>query len=314
MLRQPTPLRCCLGCCPTRPDVVRSGGDVVRSGGGVPRPQRPTDRGGGSDGDHRADRPGGAVPDLRGAVVDGQGPAVETDQGSAGVRSDRRAVVAQTPAGVRRGLCPRRSFTQTAEAVRPRGRVTERLRDKVASAIATSNRSVTDVAGRVRRVVADRAPGVGGGGGPVAARTRTDRGAGDRRDPVPVGPLDPRRHHLETVGSVADQLRRLHPRPSRRAARPRARPHRRLRRATGSAAQSDAFRREIEIVVIDPSAPYASGIRAALPGVEDRGRQVASRRAGQRRWSPRSGNASPATCSAAAAPSATRSGSTAACC
>ena len=32
--------------------------------------------------------------------------------------------------------------------------------------------------------------------------------------------------------------------------------------------QSDAFRREIEIVVIDPSAPYASGIRAALPGVK----------------------------------------------
>ncbi len=33
-------------------------------------------------------------------------------------------------------------------------------------------------------------------------------------------------------------------------------------------AQSDAFRREITIVVIDPSAPYASGIRAALPGVK----------------------------------------------
>ena len=32
--------------------------------------------------------------------------------------------------------------------------------------------------------------------------------------------------------------------------------------------QSDAFRRQIEIVVIDPSAPYASGIRAALPGVK----------------------------------------------
>jgi transposase len=29
--------------------------------------------------------------------------------------------------------------------------------------------------------------------------------------------------------------------------------------------QSDAFRKRIEIVVIDPSAPYASGIRAALP-------------------------------------------------
>jgi transposase len=32
--------------------------------------------------------------------------------------------------------------------------------------------------------------------------------------------------------------------------------------------QSDAFRRQIEIVVIDPSAPHASGIRAALPGVK----------------------------------------------
>ena len=39
------------------------------------------------------------------------------------------------------------------------------------------------------------------------------------------------------------------------------------------AEQSDTFRRRIEIVVIDPSAPYASGIRAALPGVPDRGRQ-----------------------------------------
>ncbi len=29
--------------------------------------------------------------------------------------------------------------------------------------------------------------------------------------------------------------------------------------------QADAFRKQIEIVVIDPSAPYASGIRAALP-------------------------------------------------
>jgi transposase len=29
--------------------------------------------------------------------------------------------------------------------------------------------------------------------------------------------------------------------------------------------QSEAFRKRIEIVVIDPSAPYASGIRAILP-------------------------------------------------
>jgi transposase len=46
----------------------------------------------------------------------------------------------------RERLCLRRSFTQTAAAVRPRGRVTERLRDKIATAIAGSNRSVADVA------------------------------------------------------------------------------------------------------------------------------------------------------------------------
>ena len=46
----------------------------------------------------------------------------------------------------RESLCPRRSFTQTCEAVRPRARITERLRDKLASAIAGSNRPVSDVA------------------------------------------------------------------------------------------------------------------------------------------------------------------------
>ena len=49
--------------------------------------------------------------------------------------------------------------------------------------------------------------------------------------------------------------------------------------------QSDAFRRRIEIVVIDPSAPYASGVRA-LPGVKiaiDKWHLVALRT----RWSPR---------------------------
>jgi transposase len=34
------------------------------------------------------------------------------------------------------------------------------------------------------------------------------------------------------------------------------------------AEQTEAFRNAIELVVIDPSAPYASGIRAALPGVQ----------------------------------------------
>ena len=46
----------------------------------------------------------------------------------------------------RESLCPRRSFTQTCAAIKPRARTTERLRDKLALAIAGSNRPVSDVA------------------------------------------------------------------------------------------------------------------------------------------------------------------------
>ncbi len=43
-------------------------------------------------------------------------------------------------------LCPRRSFTQASWAIRPRARLTERLRDKLARAIAAGNRAVSEVA------------------------------------------------------------------------------------------------------------------------------------------------------------------------
>ena len=69
---------------------------------------------------------------------------------------------------------------------------------------------------------------------------------------------------------------------------------------TGWPSRSDAFRTQIEIVVIDPSAPYASGIRAALPDARSRSTSGIWSRS-PTTWSPRSGNASPATCSAAAA-------------
>ena len=97
-----------------------------------------------------------------------------------GVRAAGGAVVAQTPLGAGRSLCPRRSFTQTCEAVRPRGRVTERLRDQLASAIAGSNRAGRRCGRRVRGVVADRAQGAGRGGGPLAAGAGADEPAGDR--------------------------------------------------------------------------------------------------------------------------------------
>ena len=44
------------------------------------------------------------------------------------------------------GLCPHKTFTQVSAAVRPRARVTERLRRRVATAIASGNRAVSEVA------------------------------------------------------------------------------------------------------------------------------------------------------------------------
>jgi transposase len=43
-------------------------------------------------------------------------------------------------------MCPRKTFTQASTAVRPRGRVTERLRQRVATAIGAGNRAVSEVA------------------------------------------------------------------------------------------------------------------------------------------------------------------------
>ena len=48
------------------------------------------------------------------------------------------------------GLCPQKTFTQVSAAVRPRARVTERLRERVAQAIASGNRAVSEVAGEYR--------------------------------------------------------------------------------------------------------------------------------------------------------------------
>jgi transposase len=96
-------------------------------------------------------------------------------------------------------LCPRRTFTQASTAVRTRGRVTERLRVRVATAIASSNRAVSDVAGEY------------GVSWPTAHKALVAAAAKWLPDPVPVGPRDLGRDHLEAVGSVADLVRRLLP-------------------------------------------------------------------------------------------------------
>jgi transposase len=139
MLRQPTP-RCCLGCCLIRPRCClvwrrSSGSSASRrtASSAVKVVVEQIAREGpcpvcGVLSSAIKDRPLRRLRDLPAC-----GQAVELWW------RKRRLLCAEV-------LCPRRSFTQTTEAVRPRGRVTERLRDKLATAIATSNRSVTDVA------------------------------------------------------------------------------------------------------------------------------------------------------------------------
>jgi transposase len=132
--------------------------------------------------------------------------------------------------------------------------------------VAGSNRSVADVAAEhgVSWPTAHRAL--------VASAARwlpepkPTAHAGSRQDPLRVGPLDSRQDHLATPRPVDDQLPELHTRRSMRTARAGTPAHLRLcKRRLGE--QSEAFRR-IEMVVIDPSAPYASGSAPPSRGVK----------------------------------------------
>jgi transposase len=161
-------------------------------------------------------------------------------------------------------LCRRKSFTQTAAAVRPRGRVTERLREQLARAIASSNRAVSEVAREYRvswrtahtalvaaaaRWLPETAPS--NQMGIAETRFRSVRWFLDgitwrRSDPWLTSFVDCSTDGPKTLLGLA---------PGRTGG------------CVGEwlAEQSAAFRSKIKIVVIDPSAPYASGIRAALP-------------------------------------------------
>jgi transposase len=164
-------------------------------------------------------------------------------------------------------LCPRRSFTQTSDAIRPRARVTERLRDQVAHAIAGSNRAVAEVA---------REYGVSW---PTAHKALVAAAARWLPEPEPTSRLGIDETRFRSVRWVLDGItwKRSDPWLTSFVDCSRNGPGSLLGLApgrTGSCVrdwlgeQSDAFRAAIEIVVIDPSAPYASGIRAALPGVK----------------------------------------------
>ena len=167
----------------------------------------------------------------------------------------------------RQDRCPLRSFTQSSAAVRPRGRMTERLRDKVALAIATSNRSVSDVATEY------------GVSWPTVHRALVAAAARWLPEPEPTAVLGIDETRFRSVRWILQGVtwKRSDPWLTSFVDCTPGRPGLLLGLAPGRTGacvrdwlgeQSDAFRREIEIVVIDPSAPYASGIRAALPGVK----------------------------------------------
>jgi transposase len=169
----------------------------------------------------------------------------------------RRLICAET-------LCPQQTFTQAAAAVRPRGRVTERLREKVATAIASSNRAVADVA---------REYGVSW---PTAHQALVSQAARWLPVPEPTTRLGIDETRFRSVRWILDGItwRRSDPWLTSFVDCSRDGPGSLLGLAPGRtgacvkdwlAEQNEAFRRKIEIVVIDPSAPYASGIRAALP-------------------------------------------------
>jgi transposase len=161
-------------------------------------------------------------------------------------------------------LCPRRSFTQTCTAVRPRGRVTERLRDRVATAIAGSNRAVSDVAAEY------------GLSWPTAHKALISAAARWLPAPEPTTVLGIDETRFRTVRWILDGItwKRSDPWLTSFVDCSTQGPGSLLGLAPGRtggcvkewlAEQTPQFREVISTVVIDPSAPYAAGIRASLP-------------------------------------------------
>ena len=161
-------------------------------------------------------------------------------------------------------LCPRRTFTQTSEAIRPRARVTQRLRQQLATAIAAGNRAVSEVA---------REYGVSW---PTAHRALV--AAADRwlPEPAPTTRLGIDETRFRSVRWWLDggTWRRSDPWLTSFVDCSADGPGSLIGLAPGRTGgcvqawlgeQTKAFRAAVELVVIDPSAPYASGIRTALP-------------------------------------------------
>jgi transposase len=163
--------------------------------------------------------------------------------------------------------CPRRSFTEVTEEIPPRARLTARLREHLARAIAQSNRAVAEVArehdvswhAAHRALVAAAArwlpaPQPVSVLGIDETRARSVRwvlepAGWKRSDPWMTSFVDAGGDGSTTTGVLLG----LAPGRSGTCV------------ADWLAEQTQAFRDAVRTVVIDPSAPYASGVRRALP-------------------------------------------------
>jgi transposase len=164
----------------------------------------------------------------------------------------------------RESVCATVSFTQQSAAVPARARLTERLRSKVAAAIASGNRAVSEVAAEygIAWTTAHRAL--------VAAAARW------LPEPESTRVLGIDETRARSVRWILEEAgwKRSDPWMTLFVNADPAVPGRLLGLTPGRsggcvrewlALQSASFRDGIELVVIDPSAPYAAGIRAALP-------------------------------------------------
>jgi transposase len=161
-------------------------------------------------------------------------------------------------------LCSRRSFTEVSDQIPARSRLTSRLRSKVSAAVTATNRAMSEVAKdygvawwTVHRILVDTAVQALGQAAPTSmigideTRARSVRWfykeTGWRRsDPWMTSIVDLDPSHPGGIIGLA---------PGRSGACVEA----------WMSLQSKEFRDGVTVVAIDPSAPYASGIRRALP-------------------------------------------------
>lgn len=208
--------------------------------------------------------------------------------------------------GCHEALCVVGSFTQVSAAIAPRARVTRRLRETVATAIPSGNRAVSEVAAEY------------GVSWPTAHRALVAAAARWLPEPEPTGVLGIDETRARSVRWVLHDAgwRRSDPWLTSFVNADTTQPGLLLGLAPGRsvacvrdwlAQQSPEFRAGIEMVVIDTSAPYAPGIRSALPDATiavDKWHLVAL----ANQVLTRSASGSPASSTDDAAPPASRSG------